>query len=70
MEKDIYYIIYIKDEYIEKLNLTTIRKRCCGKFIKQSYGNLYFELNFSKALVIIPEEWIECVAPSKELWNK
>lgn len=69
MKKDIYYIVYIKDEYIDRLHLTTIAKRFCGKFIHQSYGNLYFELNFSEALVVVPEEWIECLAPSKALWS-
>lgn len=68
MEK-IYYIIRIKDEFIRNLNLTTINKEFCGRFIHQSYGNMYFELNGSRALVIIPEKWIESCAPSKILWN-
>lgn len=68
MEK-IYYIIRIKDEFIRELSLTTINKEFCGRFIHQSYGNMYFELNGSRALVIIPEKWIESCAPSKALWN-
>lgn len=70
MYKDIYYIVCLKDEYVGELKLTTIRKRFCGKFIHQSHGNLYFELNGSSALVVVPEKWIEYVAPSKVMANK
>lgn len=67
--ENFYYIVRIKDEYKSNLNLTTINKGFCGRFIRQSFENLYFELNGSKALVIIPEKWIESCAPSKALWS-
>ena len=67
--KNIYYIVTVKDEFKDKLSLTTIKKMFCGKFIRQSYGNLYFRLNGSGALVIVPEEWIELCAPAKILWR-
>lgn len=70
MKKDIYYIIGIKSEYISRLNLTTINKEFCGKFNHQAYGIVWFELNGSDAWVAIPENWIEYIAPSKELWGK
>lgn len=63
------YIVRIKDEFKNNLNLTTITKEFCGKFIRQLYGNLYFELNGSGALVIVPEEWIKLCAPSKVMWE-
>lgn len=66
---DIYYIVGIRSDYRHNLNLTTINKEFCGKFIHQSHGNLYFELNGSRALVIVPEEWISYCAPSKVLWE-
>lgn len=69
MEK-FYYIVRLKDEFKNNLNLTTIKKEFCGRFIRQSYGNLYFELNGSGALVIVPEKWIESCAPSKVLWRQ
>lgn len=68
MEK-FYYIVRLKDEFKSNLSLTTINKDFCGRFIHQSYGNLYFELNGSGALVIIPEKWIESCAPHKALWD-
>ena len=70
MKKDIYYIVYIKDEYKDKLELTTINKRFCGKFNHEAQGVVWFELNGSGALIAIPDKWIEIVAPSKELWRE
>lgn len=67
--ENIYYIVRIKDEFRGNLSITTINKEFCGRFFRQAYGNLYFELNGSGALVIVPEKWIESCAPSKMLWN-
>ena len=69
MKKDIYYIIGLKDEYKNKLNLTTIHNHFCGKFNHQAHGVIWFELNGSGACVAIPDEWVEWIAPSKALWN-
>lgn len=66
---NIYYIVGIRSDCRRNLDLTTINKEFCGKFIRQSHGNLYFELNGSKALVIVPEEWISYCAPAKALWG-
>lgn len=67
---NIYYIVGLKDDCKHNLRLTTINKEFCGRFIHQSHGNLYFELNGSGALVIVPEEWVSYCAPSMKLWNK
>ena len=69
MRNDIYYIVSIKDEYKDKLKLTTIKKEFCGKFNHQAHGVSWFELNGSGGFVAVPDEWIEYVAPSKILWN-
>ena len=69
MCNDIYYIVSIKDEYKNRLKLTTISKEFCGKFNHASYGVLWFELNGSGGLVAVPDKWIEYVAPSKILWD-
>lgn len=68
--QDIYYIVRLKEQYRQELNLTTITKDFCGKIVNQTAGNIYFELNGSDALVIIPHSWIEWLAPSKKLWNR
>ena len=70
MKKDIYYIVYLKDESRHKLGLTTISNSFCGKYNHEAWGVVWFELNGSGAFVAIPEAWIECIAPSKELWDK
>lgn len=68
-EPEIYYIVNIKDRYISELRLTTITKEFCAKIDNQTERNIYFRLNGSDALVIIPHSWIEWMAPSKELWE-
>lgn len=67
---DIYYIVSLKERYKYDLYLTTITKEFCGKIVNQTADNIYFELNGSNALVIIPHNWIEWLAPSKKLWNR
>ena len=66
---DIYYIVRLKEKYRQELCLTTITKDFCGKIVNQTAGNIYFELNGSDALVIVPHNWIEWLAPSKKLWE-
>ena len=70
MNKDIYYIVSIKDAFRQKLTHTTIDKEFCGKFNHEAYGVVWFELNGSGAYVVIPEHWIEWIAPSEKLWNR
>lgn len=68
MKEDIYYIVKIKENAQDGLFYqTTVNKMFCGILVNQLGGNFYFELNGSKALVIIPHSWIEWMAPSKEL---
>lgn len=66
-EPKIYYIVSLKQRYIYELHLTTITREFCGRIENQTSTNIYFRLNGSDALVIIPHSWIEWMAPSKEL---
>lgn len=66
---EIYYVVSIKDRYICKLHLTTITKEFCGRIENQTSTSIYFRLNCSDALVIIPHNWIEWMAPAKKLWQ-
>ena len=71
MNTDIYYIIKIRDRFLSNLRFTTISSGyLCGKIIKTSDARYIFELNGSKAVVEIPSNYIEFIAPSKILWNK
>lgn len=66
---EIYYIVSIKERYIPELCLTTITKEFCGKIEDQTDTSIYFKLNGSNALVIVPHSWIEWMAPAKKLWK-
>jgi hypothetical protein len=69
-KEDIYYIVTLKDSIIDSgFYKTTACHRFCGRLVNQNYGNFYFELNGSDALVIIPHSWIEWMAPSKVHWD-
>ena len=69
-EKDIYYIVKVKEDVVDGLfHHTTIRHKFCGKLVNQNNGNFYFELNGAGGLVIIPHGWIEWMAPSKVHWD-
>lgn len=74
MRNDIYYIVNLdldrNEEIYPSIKDTTIRKSFCGKIVNESHGKLFFELNGSGALVIIPYSWIKFMAPSKVLWDK
>ena len=67
--KETYYIVGIKDKKISNLKCTTINKEFCGKIIKTTKNKTFFELNGSRANVIIPTSWIEYLAHSKTLWR-
>lgn len=62
----IYYIVQVRNPL--HFTNTTITERFCGKLVNQNNGNFYFELNGSGALVIIPHNEIEWMAPSKKHW--
>lgn len=68
-EPEIYYIVNIKDRYIYELHLTTITRKFCGRIENQTSTSIYFRLNGSDALVIIPHNWIKWMAPAKKLWQ-
>ena len=69
-EPEIYYIVNIKDRYIYELHLTTITREFCGRIENQTSTSIYFRLNGSDALVIIPHNWIKWMAPAKKLWQE
>ena len=68
-DKDVYYIVKVKDVTDDMFYKTTISNKFCGKLVNQNDGKFYFELNGSNALVIIPHSWIEWMAPSKKIWD-
>ena len=66
--KNVYYIVKVRDDIRDAaFYKTTVSGVFCGTLVNQNGVNFYFELNGSKALVIIPHSWIEWMAPSKEL---
>ena len=69
-KREIYYIVTIEDSKIPNLCNTTINKRFCARIIKATDEKILFELNGSDAKVVIPSDWIECLAPSKVLWRR
>ena len=70
MDKNIKYIVTIKDEHLHAFASTTINRQFCGEIIAQIRDHFVFSLNGSGAQVIIPYEWIECMAPSKAHWEQ
>lgn len=68
---DIYYIVKIKEQYLSNLKLTTISSGYfCGRIIMTD-SNYVFRLNGAPgAIVEIPRDYIEFVAPSRILWEK
>lgn len=70
-EKNIPYIISIKEEEFYKYKNTTIQNgRFCGFLVHNVNGKLCFELNGSKMLVVIPIKDINMMAPSKLHYEK
>ena len=49
---------------------STIKNKFCGKIVHEENGRIFFKLNGSDALVIVPYDWILWLAPSKVLWDK
>lgn len=68
-DSDVYYIVTLNEQGQDKLRGTTTAYRFCAKVIQHS-PKMIFELNSpTKALVIIPFNWIESMAPSKVHWE-
>lgn len=62
------YIVHLKDRFY--MPKTTITREFCG-YIDNIAGNtIYFRLHGSNALVIIPHNEIEWMAPSRILWEE
>lgn len=62
------YIVKLKDDFY--MPKTTIKKQFCGSIENIAGNQIYFKLHGSNALVIIPHNKIEWMAPSKILWDK
>lgn len=62
------YIVSLKDDF--QMYKTTIRRQFCGTLENISSTSLFFRLNGSDALVIVPHNKIEWMAPSKEFWDR
>ena len=64
---DVVYIVRIKPEFQTNFKDTTINHKFAGKILAQIRDAYVFELNgIYGATVIIPFDWIECMAPSKK----
>ena len=67
---DVVYIVRVKPEFQINFKDTTVNHKFAGKILAQIRDAYVFELNgSSKAMVIIPFDWIECMAPSKIHWE-
>lgn len=69
-ERNVPYIVKIKEEARRKYKITTINEEFAGFFIRGKDDKLSFELVGSRMFVIIPYEDIEYMAPSKVYFNK
>ena len=67
-ERKIKYIVTLKDSF--EMPLTTINKTFCGMLETVGNNSLYFRLNGSNALVIVPYNEIAWMAPSKVFWEQ
>lgn len=66
-DNNIKYIVKLKPD--KKLEYTTINKFFCGELLIRD-AQMIFKLNGSNdAIVIIPMDWIEYMAPSKVHWG-
>ena len=66
MTEDIVYIVKVKPEFQINFKGTTINYEFAGEILAQIRDAYVFKLNGAYgALVIIPLDWIECMAPSK-----
>lgn len=68
--KKLYYIVHLKEDIEPLFKKTTCAYKFCGELIKEENDTLYFKLNYSKALVIIPYKWIKWMAPSNLLYKR
>lgn len=65
-KETILYLVNIKPEHKDKFKDTLIHSKFCGELVNQTNDMFYFELYKGRAIVIIPHNWIEFMAPIKE----
>lgn len=63
IQRDIIYHITIKEDYKYRITGDIIREGFYGYEINQTGSSIYFEMCPSKAVVIIPHQWIETMVP-------
>jgi hypothetical protein len=61
------YIVRLKDDF--KMSETTIRHTFCAFITSISNCHIYFRLHGSNAVVIVPYDKIDWMAPSQKLWE-
>lgn len=61
------YIVHLKDDFV--MPHTTINRTFCAS-IEHISDRIYFKLHGSDALVIVPHDKIEWMAPSRILWKE
>ena len=69
---NIYYIVTIKDEYVNYFDDTIITNKFCGRLFLTTEDKAFFKLYNKRdiqAEIIIPIDWILCMAPSCEHWS-
>ena len=70
-EKNVPYIVFIKETELLKYKNTTIQNgRFYGFLVHNAGGKLCFELNGNKMLVVVPIKDIDMMAPSKLHYEK
>lgn len=66
--KKVEYIVCLKNDFF--MPKTTIKRQFCGKLENIANDRFYFRLNGSNAIVIVPYNEIDWMAPSKEFWER
>lgn len=61
------YIVRLKDNFY--MDSTTINREFAGRIDKITNDSIWFKLNGSQALVIVPHTGISWMAPAKMLWK-
>ena len=67
-DKRIRYIVKLKDDFY--MSGTTIGNKFCGAIENITGTSIYFMLNDCNALVIVPHNKIEWMAPSEKLFKE
>lgn len=62
------YIVKLKEDFY--MPKTTIKRKFCGSIENIANSSIYFKIHGCNALVIIPHNKIEWMAPSAILFNE